>query len=71
LQQKLYTLLQPTDMVLSLHVLAILHIAVCIPKWWIVGNAKDLAKYDFGCYTMGTMCRRWQPATWCWMKPPW
>ena len=40
---------------LLLHVLSILHIAVCLPTRWLAGNTRDLAEHDFGYFDMGTM----------------
>ena len=42
-------------MVALLHVLSILHIAICLPTRWLAGNSKDLGNYDFSYYDMGKL----------------
>jgi hypothetical protein len=40
--QKIFMLLQSTEVVALLWVLSILHIAVCLPTRWLAGTAMDL-----------------------------
>jgi hypothetical protein len=42
-------------MVALLHVLSILHIAICLPTRWLAGNSKDFGNYDFSYYHMGKL----------------
>ena len=35
-------------MIAFLHILSILHIAVCMLLWWIAGNCGDLSQHNFG-----------------------
>lgn len=40
-------------MIALLHLLSILHIAICVTICWCVGNTTDLEEYDFRCYDLG------------------
>ena len=55
LQRKLYWMLRSVECVSLLHVLSILHIAVCLPTRWLSANTRDLAEYGFGYFDLGKM----------------
>jgi len=41
-------ILRSVEMIAYLYVLSIMHICLCIPLRWLVGNCGDLSKHNFG-----------------------
>jgi hypothetical protein len=55
LQQNLFVALKTSELVALSQLLSILHIAVCIPCWWLAGKTHELARYDWGPMSIGQM----------------
>ncbi len=53
LMRSLFISLQSVEMIAQMRVLAILHISICIPTWWLAGNCQELKDADFGVFDMG------------------
>ena len=48
IERNLFMLLWSIKMIYFLRVLSILHIAVCMPLWWLAGNCGYLSQHNFG-----------------------
>ncbi len=53
--KNLFIILQLVEMIALFQVLAILHIAICIPTRWLAGKTQELVGFQFGVRDMGRM----------------
>ena len=53
LMKNLFIILQSVEMIALFRVLAILHVAICIPTRWLAGKTQELAEFQFGVRNMG------------------
>ncbi len=53
LLKNLFIILQLVEMIVLLQVLAILHVAICIPTRWLAGKTQKLTGFQLGVWVMG------------------
>ncbi len=53
LMKNLFIILQLVEMIVLFQVLAILHVAICIPTRWLAGKTQELTEFQFGVWDMG------------------
>ncbi len=53
LMKNLFIIFQSVEMIALFRVLAILHVAICIPTRWLADKTQELAKFQFGVRDMG------------------
>ena len=53
LMKNLFKILQSVEMIALFRVLAILHVAICIPTRWLVAKTQELVEFQFGVRDMG------------------
>ena len=51
--KNLFIIFQSVEMIALFRVLAILHVAICIPTRWLADKTQELAKFQFGVRDMG------------------
>jgi hypothetical protein len=53
LLKNLFLILQSVELIALFRVLAILHVAICIPTRWLAGKTQELTEFQFGVRDMG------------------
>ena len=53
LMKNLFIILQSVEIIALFQVLAILHVAICIPTRWLVAKTQELVEFQFGVQDMG------------------
>lgn len=53
LQRNLLVALTSREMIALARLLSVMHIAVCMPFWWLAGCTHQLAVYEWGPFSMG------------------